>query len=261
MANSYQTILVDRKNGVAELTLNRPEKMNALNYRLQQEFSDALLAADEDAQIGAIIVTGAGRAFCAGIDLTEMAASLGMDGTTPADAGLRPFQILDEISKPVIGAVNGFAVTGGLEIALGCDILIASRSARFADTHALVGVMPGGGLSQKLSRVIGLPRAMAISLTGEYISAERAYQYGLISHLLDDEELMPTARNLAQAIVQADSAVVLALKSVMKQGARMPLGQALQLEREAHAKWRETNDIEAVQANLGRVMERGRSQV
>ncbi len=142
-------------NNVATVTLNRPEQMNALSADLRAELSRAFAQLNEDATIKVVILTGAGeRAFCAGLDLKELGggASIGTTVMDPND----PVSVLNHFEKPIIGAINGVAITGGFELALACDVLIASTNARFADTHARVGIMPAWGLSQKLSRMIGI---------------------------------------------------------------------------------------------------------
>ncbi|MYE14133.1 MAG: enoyl-CoA hydratase, partial [Gammaproteobacteria bacterium] len=176
-------LLVERKDGVATLTLNRPEQMNALSMELRRLLADELDALRHDEEIGVVILTGAGRAFCAGLDLKEMG------GERPAEATGRgdlpdPAQMLRRLRQPVIGAVNGVAVTGGFEIALACDMLIAAPEAQFADTHARVGLLAGWGLSQRLSRIVGPNRARELSLTGNYLSAERAERWGLVNRVV-----------------------------------------------------------------------------
>lgn len=162
--------------------------------------------------------------------------------------------------QPVIAAINGYAVTGGFEAAMACDILVASREARFADTHGMVGVMPGWGLSQKLARIVGQPRAMAISLTGEYIDAQTAYDWGLISHLVEPAELLPTARRLAGMIRDADPGIIAEIKAVIRNGGLATLGEGLRMERDAHARFMEHYDPQEAQARRAKVMQRARTQ-
>src|SRR5882672_11430868 len=185
-------LLVDKRDGITTLTLNRPESMNALSQALRMALVEAFaeLSNDEDTKV--VILTGAGRAFCAGLDLRELSAT----GMTAKDAVVGgPTDIvraMEAFDRPIIGAINGFAITGGFEVALACDILIASSAAQFADTHARVGVMPGWGLSQKLSRTIGIYRAKELSLTGNYLSAEQAAEWGLVNRVVAPEALLPT---------------------------------------------------------------------
>ncbi len=146
-------LLVDKQDGIATLTLNRPDQMNALSLELRRALEAELVALRTDREIGVVILTGAGRAFCAGLDLKEMGSGArAADGPTPLD----PPRLLRALRQPVIGAINGVAVTGGLEISLSCDVLIATPEARFADTHARVGLLAGWGLGARLSRAIGV---------------------------------------------------------------------------------------------------------
>lgn len=248
-------ILSQRLGPVLELTLNRPEKLNALNAALQSALAQNLRAAAQDRSIRAVILTGAGRGFCAGLDLSDFGSSF------PAgerDGGLGPFQALEAMPQPVIGAINGPAVTGGFEIALACDILVASPEARFGDTHAAVGVMPGAGLSQKLSRIIGLQRAMAVSLAGEFITGEEALRLGLVSHLVPAPELLPLARKLAGRIAEGEPEIVARLKRLMKDGAGLSLAGGLALEQVEFRAWRKEGRVPDVAARREALMRRSR---
>lgn len=190
-------------NGVATVTLNRPRQRNALSQQLLNELRDAMRECEARADVGCMILTGSGEAFCAGIDLKEFARGGGVDPRARRDqppAGPRhaaPRGMLGNRTKLVIGAVNGPAVTGGLELALSCDFLIASTNASFADTHARVGVMPGGGLTVVLPQWIGVPRAKQMSVTGDYVTADKALAWGLVNEVVEPEELLPRARALA----------------------------------------------------------------
>ena len=169
-------LITEKHEGYAILTLNRPDAMNALSRALR----DAIVAAFEDCQadpeIRVVIITGKGRAFCAGMDLKEMGSSL--ESSTREEVGNAVTRAMAGFEGPIIGAINGHAITGGFELALACDVLIASENARFADTHARVGLLPGWGLSQKLPRLIGLSRAREISFTGAPVFARQAYEWG-----------------------------------------------------------------------------------
>ncbi|HEX4846857.1 MAG TPA: enoyl-CoA hydratase, partial [Novosphingobium sp.] len=178
-------VTVERDGPVAVVTLNRPEAMNALSRGLRAQLAQVMVELDAEERIRAVVLTGAGtRAFTAGLDLKELgsgAASLG--AATDQEATSNPVKAIETCRKPVIGAINGVAITGGFELALACDILIASENARFADTHARVGIMPGWGLSQKLSRMIGISRAKELSLTGNFIDAQTACAWGLVNRV------------------------------------------------------------------------------
>jgi enoyl-CoA hydratase/carnithine racemase len=251
------TLLLERHEGIVQLTLNRPAKLNALNRALQSELGEALRELAADPSVRVLILTGAGRAFCAGLDLSEFADSLQHLNDGPAQDTV--FQRLEAVPQPVIAAVNGPAVTGGLELALACDVLMASRAARFADTHALIGVPPGAGLSQKLPRLLGLPRAMALSLSGDFLEADAAHRAGLVSHLTEPDALLPQAWALARRIAAAHPETVRLLKRLIKDGGQLPLGEALQLERDTHARWARDADLTSVLERREAVLQRNRA--
>jgi enoyl-CoA hydratase len=262
-------LIAERRDGIVLLTLNRPHKLNALNGALQTELTSAVRGLGQDPGVRCIILTGSGRGFCAGLDLSDIAASLGSaaglqghgeDAKKKRDAR-NVFLGLETLPMPTIAAVNGPAYTGGFELALACDLLIASPEARFGDTHAALAVMPGAGLSQKLSRVVGLPRAMAISLAGETLDGEAAYRCGLVSHLVPGEQLLPQAWRLAGAIAAVEPGFAVEMKRLIKEGAAMPLEAALGLEKETHRRWAASAELGAVQARTGQAMQRSRASL
>ncbi|MEE8434882.1 MAG: enoyl-CoA hydratase [bacterium] len=261
----YTALLLERRQDIVRISLNRPEKLNALSVRLQSELSDALSAIAADSSVRVLIVSAEGRAFCAGLDLDEFPESLThFQNLSQNRSQNRPqnqnvFRQLDELSLPVIAAINGLAVTGGFELALSCDLLIASTTARFADTHGRIGIMPGAGLSQKLSRIIGLPRAMAVSLSGEFLEAEAAYACGLVSHLVEPEALMPLAWRLAEQIAAGEPAVIREMKRVIKEGAGTTLAGGMEMEREAHDRWARNTDIGEVVSRKNQLFHRNRA--
>ncbi len=202
---SESVLLCELDEGIATLTLNRPKALNALSAELRGAIARAFLELRGNPEVGTVILTGSGRAFCAGVDLKEMATDLVQPGGNEFridDSGM--MRALREFDRPVIGAIHGFAITGGFELALMCDVLIASSEARFADTHARVGVLPGWGLSQKLPRLIGISRAKELSFTGNYIDAEQALAWGLVNRVVAPEELLPTCRSLALDMLSCD---------------------------------------------------------
>lgn len=246
-------------DGVAVLTLNRPEAMNALSYALRNELSDAIDAADADPAVRAIILTGEGRrAFSAGLDLKEV-GQFGLSGPDGKPAR-RPCDALAACATPVIGAINGVALTGGFELALACDILIASSEARFADTHVRVGVTPGSGLSQRLSRAIGISRAKQLSLTGNFIDAATALDWGLVNHVVAPEALMPLAHRIAADIASCDPAKVRAYKALIDDGYALGFGEAMTLERMRATADNRGVSAQAVEAQRTAVVARGREQ-
>jgi enoyl-CoA hydratase len=255
-------VLVTRDDGVATVTLNRPEAMNALSRALRAELAAAMRELAGDDMIRAIVLTGAGeRAFTAGLDLKELGAdtsNLGAANATSADEN--PVKAIELCPQPVIGAINGVAITGGFEVALACDILIASTNARFADTHARVGIMPGWGLSQKLSRLIGISRAKELSLTGNFLGAEAARDWGLVNRVVAPEELLTTAEALARDIASADPTMVRAYKKLIDDGYALPFGEGLALEQERSAAANGAVSADEVEARRLAVMERGRQR-
>jgi enoyl-CoA hydratase len=226
------TVLVSREGPVAILTLNRPEALNALSRELRGALAQALRDAQADDDVRAIVLTGAGeRAFTAGLDLKELgSAQGGVFDAVSFDPNANPVAAMAECTKPIIGAINGLAVTGGMELALACDILICSDNARFADTHAKVEVMPGWGLSQRLSRLIGVSRAKEMSLTGTFIDAGTALAWGLVNRVVPLAELQAQAVAIGLAIAANAPAMVARYKAVIDTGLAMTLGDALAYE-------------------------------
>ncbi|MGB5093559.1 MAG: enoyl-CoA hydratase, partial [Parvibaculum sp.] len=189
---SEPVILLEKRGPIAIVTLNRPAAMNALNKALRTAIATTFDDLEADPAIRVAILTGAGKAFCAGLDLKELgsdASLVGGDGSRSGatEKGANPAASIGRFSGPVIGAINGVAITGGFELAIACDVLICSSNARFADTHARVGILPGWGLSQKLSRTIGLYRAKELSLTGNFLSADQAADWGLVNRVVAPE--------------------------------------------------------------------------
>ena len=254
-------VLVTRDDAVATVTLNRPDAMNALSRALRAELAGTMLTLAADDSVRAIVLTGAGtRAFTAGLDLKELGtdtSNLGAANATGADEN--PVKAIELCPQPVIGAINGVAITGGFEVALACDILIASTDARFADTHARVGVMPGWGLSQKLSRLIGIARAKELSLTGNFLDAGTARDWGLVNRVVAPGELLSAAQALARDIASADPAMVRAYKKLIDDGYALPFGDAMALEHALSSAANRSVRAEEVEMRRQAVMERGRT--
>lgn len=246
------------EDGIALVTLNRPEALNALSTALRNEIIRVFeqLAGDEQVQV--IILTGAGRAFTVGLDLKELGGEQAADAAPVAKNLLA---VLAAVPQPIIGAINGFAITGGFELALMCDFLIAAESARFADTHARVGVVPGWGLSQRLPRLIGINRAKELSLTGNYLDAQTAASWGLVNRVVTDDALISTCRALAEDIASTDPTTRLEIKRIMDAGWATDLDAGLTLEREASAAHgRRQRPEDAVAARRAGIQDRGRRQ-
>ncbi len=251
-------LLVDKKDGYAVLTLNRPDKMNSLNGALRAALTKAVTEAEADPDIRVLVLTGAGeRAFCAGLDLKEMGAGNSSVGDSVADD---PVRALGKFSGPIVGAINGVAITGGFELALGCDVLVGCENTRFADTHARVGIMPGWGLSQKLSRLIGISRAKELSFTGNFIGAEQAERWGLINSVVPKDELVAACEKLAQDMLSVDPEMLPVYKKLIDDGFAQSFDEGLKLETEL-AKKNANVSAEEVEARRKAVQERGKTQV
>lgn len=256
-------VLVSVEDRVATVTLNRPEARNALSSALLSALSDALTQLNDDDDVDVIILTGADPAFCAGLDLKELGSSerlltsgTGASGGRNSSGARGPFPHLD---KPLIGAINGVAVTGGLELALNCDFLIASERAKFGDTHTRVGVMPGWGLTVLLPQAIGVRRAREMSFTGNFLSAQDAYHFGLVNHLVAHEELLPTARQVATDIVGNQQPAVRQLRHTY--AAIATDDDAWELEARDSRAWQRAHfSAETVAARRAAIQERGRTQ-
>ncbi len=259
-------VLVDVSDRVATITLNRPEARNALSRALGHALWDAVGAAGDDPEVDAVVLTGADPAFSAGVDLKEVSGEI-PPTDDPRGPGEGPerfddnglYRFIPLIPKPIIGAVNGVAVTGGLELALQCTFLVASERARFADTHARVGIMPGGGITVLLARWIGLPRAIEMSLTGNFVTADEALRLGLVNHVVPHEELLPFTRGLAADIVSNDQTGVRRLLAHYRRIANAAtLDEAHLIEGYMAEQW--TRDASALVDRRQAVTERGRAQ-
>ncbi|NDH39560.1 MAG: enoyl-CoA hydratase [Gammaproteobacteria bacterium] len=254
-------ITVHEEAGVALVTLNRPEANNALNRDLSEAIINTFTDLAESDSVRAIVLTGSGRAFCAGVDLKALtdepellSSGLGLGPSSPIVVAL------EQCRQPIIGAVNGAAVTGGFELALACDFLFASDQARFADTHARVGILPGWGLSQKLSRIIGINRAREMSLTGNFIDAHRAEAWGLVNRVCKPEQLVDEALACAAQMADSDPKAVFALKALMNDGVKQTLGDALELEGERGNAFAKTVDYSQMGERLAALRQRAAKQ-
>ncbi|XP_020572558.1 probable enoyl-CoA hydratase 1, peroxisomal [Phalaenopsis equestris] len=227
-------ILVDRRpSGVAVVTINRPETLNSLTRSMLVDLARIFKSLDGDPAVRAVVIFGRGRAFCSGIDLT--AAEEVFKGDVKDQETDLVFQ-MERCRKPIIGALNGFVVTAGFEIALACDIIVAGRDTKFLDSHSRFGIFPSWGLSQKLSRVIGINRAKEVSLTCTTVDAETAEKWGLVNRVVDSGRVLSTAMEVAESILRNNGDMVLRYKSVINDGFKLDLSSGLKLEKErAHA--------------------------
>lgn len=248
-------VLTEKRDGVAVVTLNRPEALNALSAALRSALVETLgaLAGDREAQV--IVLTGAGRAFTVGLDLKELGGEAD-PGRVASSVDLS--SAMAALPQPVIGAVNGFAITGGFELALMCDFLFASPAAKFADTHARVGVVPGWGLSQRLPRLVGINRAKELSLTGNYLDAEQALAWGLVNRIVPAADLVETAVTVARDICSTEPVTRAEILRIMDAGWATTLDEGLALEQTASR----AHEVRAdqVAARRAGIQNRGRDQ-
>ncbi|MES1991872.1 MAG: enoyl-CoA hydratase [Pseudomonadota bacterium] len=251
-------LLVEKSGGIATVTLSRPTAMNALSRELRLAIADTFQALEADRDVRAVILTGSGKAFCAGLDLKELGSGASTVGGTIGDKD--PVTSIGQFSGPVIGAINGVAITGGFELALACDVLICSTNARFADTHARVGILPGWGLSQKLSRAIGIYRARELSFTGNFLSAQQAYDWGLINRVVAPEELLATCRKLAEDMLTVVPDCLPAYKQLINDGFAQSFGEALKTERKFSGERNSNVDSSAIEERRAEVQARGKNQ-
>jgi enoyl-CoA hydratase len=249
---AMSVITTATQNGITTVTLNRPEQLNALSYELRAAITDTFVSLRDDEVTKVIILTGAGRAFCAGLDLKE----LGQEGFSQPAVDLHG--AVSQVGKPIIGAINGFAVTGGFEIALMCDILVGSTNAAFADTHVRMGVVPGWGLSQKLASLIGASRAKELSFTANYLDAETADRWGLINRVVGPEELLTHCEQLAAEICQADALTLRAVHELIDFGVQNGLGAGLEEERHRSAAHQGNLTADTLEERRKNVTSRGR---
>ena len=253
-------VLVERDGPVALVTLNRPDALNALSQALRAEIVRVFTELKDDPDIRAVVLTGAGRAFTAGIDLKEAGQTgfaLGADEDSDA---INMSKAISEYPWPVIGAINGFAITGGFELALMCDVLLASENARFADTHARVGLVPGWGLSQKLSRLIGISRAKELSFTGNFIDAESSERWGLVNRVYPADELVPAAMKLAHEMTSTQPDLLREYKALIDDGFAMEFGDGLKEEVRRSVAFAESVTADSVEQARQQVTARGRDQ-
>ncbi|GAB7529427.1 enoyl-CoA hydratase [Pseudomonas sp. 3A(2025)] len=216
-------------DGCAVITLDRAERRNALNLEIKNLIADAVIECESNADVHVIIITGAGGYFVAGTDIAEMADMTPLQHNLQATG--RVFEVVRQCTKPVIAAVEGYALGGGCELALSCDIIIAARSARFGQPEINVGIMPGAGGTQRLLRTIGKYQTALLTMTGEAISAEHAFANGMVSQLCDDDQALQTALLIGHKIASKPPLAIKAIKEMLSIGQDAPLQTMLSLER------------------------------
>jgi enoyl-CoA hydratase len=270
-----EVALYDVADGIATVTMHRPEARNALNAELRAAVPALVARADADPDVAVVILTGTDPAFCAGLDLKELGRDGGplqSQGDEPgrADPGTGPAvrafsgsrASMLPTAKPVIGAVNGVTVTGGLELALHCDFLVASERARFADTHGRIGVQPAWGMTVLLPQAVGIRRAREMSTTGNFVDADTALSWGLVNHVVPHDELLVVARRLAADIASNDAGSLRTLLATYDAGSRTTVAEAWRLEADAFRAWqREQMDPAEIERRRRGVVERGRRQI
>jgi enoyl-CoA hydratase len=228
---SYENILFEKKEGIATITFNRPKVLNALNRKTVEELQSALLDARDDTSVRVLILTGVGeKAFVAGADIGELSQQTPVDGKDFSLFGQSVFHLLETIGKPSICAINGFALGGGCELALSCSIRIASKTARLGQPEVKLGILPGYGGSQRLTRLCGKGVAHELCLTGEMIAAEEALRIGLVNHTYEPAELIPAAEAMAKKIIANAPLAVKFTMEAIERGMEMPLEEGLFLE-------------------------------
>ncbi|WP_009472446.1 enoyl-CoA hydratase [Rhodococcus sp. JVH1] len=253
--DSGNLVVAEQRGSVRMLTLNRPRVRNALSRSLSAELVHALRASDADPTVTVVLLTGAGGAFCSGVDLKDLAES-GFDGAEATDGNCITY--VAELVTPVIGLVSGPAVTGGFELALACDFLIAGESARFADTHCRVGIVPGGGLTARLAEAVGVRRARQMSATGCYIDARTALSWGLVNEIVDDRELADRGWAVADAFSAADKPTLDAVWQLYDAVSADGTADAVHREAALNRSW--SAAASAVAARTAGVVAHGRGQ-
>lgn len=214
----FRNLTVERDGYTAIVTINRPDALNALNVETMKELGEAMGALGADSDVAAVILTGAGKAFVAGADIAELSTMGGMESREASQLGQKAFSLIENLPKPVIAAVNGFALGGGLELAMACDIRIASSKAKLGQPEVKLGVTPGFAGTQRLPRLIGFGRAKELLLIGEPIDAQTALAYGLVNKVVEPEDLMEAAKTMAGLIASRGPAAVALVKACVNKG-------------------------------------------
>lgn len=227
-------VLVERRGRTRKLTLNRPRVRNALSIALSDSLIHELRSADEDPETGVVLLTGAGGAFCSGVDLKDLAEN-GFDGARSSDGNC--ITAVAAMATPVIGLVTGPAVTGGFELALACDFLLAAPDARFADTHSRVGIVPGGGLTARLTEAVGIRRARQMSSTGAYLDASTASAWGIVNEIVPAPELEDRGWAVAEAMLAADARTLAAVWALYDEASADGIAVAVAREAAVNRGW------------------------
>lgn len=240
---AYQTLLYEKDNGIGIVTINRPQAMNALNDQAYDELLQLFQEIENDSEVRVVIITGSGeKSFVAGTDITNMAKLSAAEARAFSSKLKRTYDLIWNMDKPVIAAVNGYALGGGSELAMSADIIIASENARFGQLEINVGIIPGSGGTQRLQRLIGINRAKELIYTGDMIDAKKAYEMGMLNKVVPSAELMNEARAMAQKLLGKSSAILKLAKSAINNGASTDLNTGLNIEIECFAQCFATED-------------------
>jgi enoyl-CoA hydratase len=232
---TFETIVYEVSEGIATITINRPDVLNALNMQVLRDLLAATELVRKDPQVKVVVLTGAGRSFVAGADISQMRNFTVQQGLEFGDLGHAVLRGLETLDKPVIAAVNGFALGGGTEISMGCDFIYASSKARFGQPEVNLGIIPGFGGTQRLARIVGMNKARELIYTGDVINAEEARRIGLVAEIYEPEELMPKVREQAKLLMGKGPIAIAAAKRCMNKGVDISLDAALELEKQAFA--------------------------
>ena len=227
---AYETITYSVTDRIATITVNRPDKLNALNARVIAELGDVIDAARADSSVGGVVLTGAGRAFVAGADISELERHNGDSAKALAQRGQEVFGRFESSAKPTIAAVNGFALGGGCELAMACHIRIAADTAKFGQPEVKLGLIPGYGGTQRLPRLAGRGRALQLLMTAEMIDAQEAYRIGLVNRVVPAAELLSATTAMMQAILANGPLAVAACIGVLNHGVDLPIADGLEIE-------------------------------
>jgi len=253
MPQTYETLLLEQRDRVAIVTINRPEKRNALNIKTREEGAALLEELRNDSSVGVVVFTGAGdKAFIAGADIAEFA---GRTSITQREVmmGRSLFTAVDTFPKPVIAMINGFCLGGGCELALACDIRIASENAQFGQPEINLGIIPGGGGTQRLTRLVGEGKAMEMILTGQFVDAKTAHAIGLVNHVVPADQLEAKTMEIAQTMARKSQIALQLAKEAVKIASRSNLDEGLRREVDLFALCFSTEDKdEGVSAFLER---------
>lgn len=239
----YKNILFEVSEGIATITINRPKALNALNSDVMAELNDASLKCKTDEAIKVVVITGAGeKSFVAGADISQMAELRPQQAMEFMEAGIETFRSFEVLPKPVIAAINGFALGGGVELAMSCDIRLASENARFGQPEILIGLIPGWGGTQRLARLVGMGRAKEYIMAGGQIDAKRAYEIGLVNQVYPLDQLVPEARKLAKKMEGLPGFALKMAKHAINFGYDVSMDTAMRLETQCCSQCFSTDD-------------------